>query len=112
VNDNELEQLLNRYRPAGPPDDLLSSITRSSNQKITTTRRAWPWVVAAAALLVIAIGLHVLAYVPGHEPAVAAQADLARQLGGDALADRVARFIVASQAMRAATEDQRSWDSR
>jgi hypothetical protein len=112
VNDHELEQLLNRYRPAGPPDDLLSSITRLSNQNIATTGRAWPWVMAAAALLVITIGLHVLAFVPSHEPVSAAPADVARQLGGDALADRAAHFIVTSQAMRAVNEDQRSWDSR
>jgi hypothetical protein len=112
VNDDQLEQLLNRYRPVGPPDDWLSPITGSSNHPIAKSPRAWPWAIAAAALLVITIGLHVLAFVPSHQPESAAAADIAQQLGGDALADRAAHFIVASQALRAVNEDQRSWDSR
>jgi hypothetical protein len=112
VTDHEIEQLLNRYRPADPPDDLLSSITRSPGYEFVKPSRTWPWAVAAAALLLMTIGLHVSAFVPSPEPMSTAQADLARQLGGDGLADRAAQFILVAQARRAANGDETPWGTR
>jgi len=112
VNDQDLEQLLNRYRPAGPADDLLPRIITSPDRQLRKSPRAWPWAVAAAALLAVTMALHVSAFVPSPERTSTAQADLAQQLGGDPLADRTAQFILASQVARDASEDQTPWDTR
>ena len=47
MSDPELEDLLRRYRPAGPPPDLRARIMPGA----VPVRRTWPWAVAAAALL-------------------------------------------------------------
>jgi hypothetical protein len=112
VNDHELEQLLNRYRPVGPPDDLFSSITGLVRSRTAGVRRAWPWAVAAAALLALTIGLHMSAFVPGPELTSTEQTALARQLGGDALAERAAQFILAPQTPRDTNEGQTPWQTR
>ena len=48
MTDPEIEDLLRRYRPAGPCGDLRARIV-AGNQ---VTGRAWPWAAAAAVLLV------------------------------------------------------------
>jgi hypothetical protein len=47
MTDPEIEDLLRRYRPAGPGEDLRARIV-AGNQ---VTGRAWPWAAAAAVLL-------------------------------------------------------------
>jgi hypothetical protein len=51
MNDGEMEDLLRQVRPAGPPPHLRARILG------TASRPAWPWMVAAAATLVMTIGL-------------------------------------------------------
>jgi len=46
MTDPEIEELLRRYRPAGPAGDLRARIV-AGNQ---VTGRAWPWAAAAAVL--------------------------------------------------------------
>ena len=52
-DDQELEDLLRRYEPAAPRASLRSRVIASSVRE----PRAWPWAVAAAALVVLAVGL-------------------------------------------------------
>lgn len=47
MSDPELEDLLRRYRPAGPPPDLRARIVAGP----APVPRTWPWAAAAAALL-------------------------------------------------------------
>src|SRR5436190_1750654 len=54
--DTEIEELLSRYRPAGPTTDLANQISTFPHSHIS--KSSWPWAVAAAALLAITIGLH------------------------------------------------------
>jgi hypothetical protein len=46
-----VEDLLRKYRPVGPPADLRA-------RTLVPERAAWPWAVAAAALLVVTVGFH------------------------------------------------------
>jgi hypothetical protein len=91
MNDQDLEQLIGRYRP----------ITRLPDLSMTRLPRTWPWAVAAAALLAISIGLHSVTIVGGEGPAAIDVQPLAQQLGGDALAYSVARLSLAPQPRRA-----------
>lgn len=50
--DNDIEARLRRYRPAGPPARL-----RDRCLAVPPQPRMWPWAVAAAALLMLAISL-------------------------------------------------------
>ena len=52
--DEELEHVLRRYEPVGPPASLRTRVLGGQ----TSVRRAWPWVAAAAALLALTISLH------------------------------------------------------
>ena len=52
MNDDQLDDLFRRVRPAGPPPDLRARILSAQ-----PARRAWPWAAAAAALLAIVVGL-------------------------------------------------------
>jgi hypothetical protein len=45
------EDLLRKYRPVGPPGDLRARL-------LVPEQVAWPWAVAAAALLALTVGLH------------------------------------------------------
>jgi hypothetical protein len=56
MTDEQLEQLLQASRPAGPPPELRARIVA-----VRDARRAWPWVAAAAALLALTISLQVSA---------------------------------------------------
>lgn len=100
MSDSDIEELLRRYRPAGPPKQLRERILA-----IERTERIWPWMAAAAALLVSALTLHVATrdaaagvYVtlgPAAETRVAD--DLTDRFGGGAVARELARFLVVEQ---------------
>ena len=47
MTDPEIEELLRRFRPAGPAPDLRARVVSDW----TPTGRTWPWVAAAAVLL-------------------------------------------------------------
>lgn len=47
MTDPELDALLRRYRPAGPPPELRARVVASEPPAV----RAWPWAAAAAILL-------------------------------------------------------------
>jgi hypothetical protein len=48
VTDPEIDALLRRYQPAGPPPELRARVV---DGPVMAPRRAWPWGVAAAVLL-------------------------------------------------------------
>ena len=54
MNDEQLDDLLRHVRPAGPPPELRARILGARRSP-----RAWPWAVAAAALLALTVGLQV-----------------------------------------------------
>lgn len=101
---NDLEDLLNRYRPGKPPPDLRARILDDA-----VPSRAWPWAAAAAALVACTLGLR---FAGGAEindvrqspPDVTALAvsQLAEVLGGTEDARRAADVIVAQEQVRAA----------
>ena len=103
MDDRQVEDLLKRYRPSGPPESLRARCLAPSRQ-----RRAWPWAVAAAALLVITFALEGAAanavagadVVVSPDPMVRAVLELAEVLGGDAVAQRAAEEIIVEQMLR------------
>jgi hypothetical protein len=56
MNDRELEELLRRYRPGGPPAALRARVIG-----VVPSGRTWPWVAAAAVLLATTLSLHIAA---------------------------------------------------
>jgi len=54
MTDDDLEELLRRYQPSGPPPSLRARIVRGA----TDRGRTWPWAAAAAALLATTVALH------------------------------------------------------
>lgn len=56
MNDEQLEDRLRQVRPAGPRPELRASIVAAR-----PAARAWPWAVAAAGLLAVAVALQVSA---------------------------------------------------
>lgn len=103
MNDSDIEDLLRKYRPAGPPVEMRQRI-------LATVRvpRIWPWASAAAALLVMALTLrlaagNLAAGAPMNvEPPTSARIveDLTTMLGGDTNARELAEFIVFEQEVR------------
>jgi hypothetical protein len=106
MNDSEMEDLLRKYRPVGPPAKLRERI-------LGTTRvpRIWPWASAAAALL--ALGL-VFQHAARNQTAAAdlnlgpsalarVTEDLTNMLGGDISARELAEFIVVEQQVHSET---------
>lgn len=53
MNDEQLDDLLRCVRPAGPPSDLRARIFAPRRAP-----RAWPWAMAAAALLMLTVTVH------------------------------------------------------
>ncbi len=53
MNDQDLQALLRRYQPVGPPPGLRARVFAGRSGP-----RAWPWLSAAAALLAATLGLH------------------------------------------------------
>ena len=90
MSDPKLEELLHRYRPAGPPPDLRNHIAA-----LISARRTWPWAVAAAVLLLTTCALQVAtdriyrtverAVMPAPVTAVAQSPELSEALGDDEL---------------------------
>ena len=106
-DDFDSVDLLRRYRPAGPPPDLRARIFASSG-----TRRAWPWAAAAAALLVIIVGLQIETANleqaspkdPGREETIAEAVWI---LGGGPEAHRAAEYAWSQHEMVRALEEAR-----
>lgn len=80
---DEIEELLQRYRPAAPSPELRARVLAQRAD------RAWPWVAAAAAVLFAAALLRVgagiqmeRAYEPPVDPAAVAIEQLTLALGG------------------------------
>ena len=90
MSDPKLEELLHRYRPAGPPPDLRNQIAA-----LIAARRTWPWAAAAAALLLTTCALQIAtdriyrnverAVTPAPVTAVDQSPELRRALGDDEL---------------------------
>ncbi|HEX6975263.1 MAG TPA: hypothetical protein VF147_12750 [Vicinamibacterales bacterium] len=101
MDNAELDVLLRRYRPVGPGPHLRARILRRARPG-----RLWPWVGAAAALLLSTIALHVGAnrqaarLTAGVDPTAVVFEDLTRRLGGDDAARRLAERIVLEQQIR------------
>ena len=91
MKDEEIEALLGRYRP----------IARTGELRLGRAPRAWPWAMAAAALLAITIGLHA-GVSPAPEPPLdqARVQAIADQLGGGPIARIVAESMVDAAAPR------------
>ena len=106
MKDSEIEDLLRKYRPVGPPRELRHRILATSR-----VLRVWPWASAAAALLVMGLAFQVAvrnevadAGVDLGPSAVArVTEDLTRMLGGDLRARELAELIVVEQQVRAET---------
>lgn len=102
MDDQQLEDLLTRYRPAGPPESFRA---RCLTPPVT---RVWPWATAAAALLAITVGLEAAAagamaradVAVASDPTAQAIAELAETLGGDAAARRAAEQVIDDQMRR------------
>ncbi len=58
-HDNEIEQILRRFRPAGPPERLRERVLSSAplGTKRTRTWRVWAFRAAVAAVVLLAVGL-------------------------------------------------------
>lgn len=103
MTEPELEELLRRYRPVGPPLDLRARVLSAD------TRRAWPWAAAAAALLAATVYFHTSAnhiVASANVPASPDATDQAislmtEMLGGDASARQMAELTIAIDEMRA-----------
>ena len=96
------EYLLRKYRPVGPRPDLCARI-------LVPERAAWPWALAAAALLLMAVGFHTATSRLGLQEKAArtelfdADARIGYAtglLGGGEDAQRIARWIVLEEELR------------
>lgn len=106
MKDSDIEDLLRKYRPVGPPAELRHRI-------LATTRadRIWPWASAAAALLVLGLTFHVGARDEvadagmnlGPSAIARVTEDLTSMLGGDLRARELAELIVVEQQVRSET---------
>ena len=58
-HDNEIEQILRRYRPAAPPERLRERVLSSALPGTEPTRpwRVWAFRAAVAAVILLAVGL-------------------------------------------------------
>jgi hypothetical protein len=107
MKDDELEDLLRRVRPAGPPPELRARIVRSSGAiSARRVQRTWPWAAAAAALLVATLALHQAARLGAasaidlstpRDETVEALADM---FGGDREARAIAELMIATDQAR------------
>ena len=103
MDDRQLEHLLKRYRPAGPPDSLRERALTASRHA-----RVWPWATAAAALLAITVGLQGAAagavtaaeIVSMPDTSADAAAELAEAFGGDEVARRMAEQFIDEEVRR------------
>lgn len=94
----EIEDLLRRYRPAGPPPELGARVMTEAGP----VGRTWPWVAAAALLLATTLYLHSaadrLAAGVAVTPSVDSRQDaitlLSEMLGGGPSASTLAELAV------------------
>jgi hypothetical protein len=106
MKDSEIEDLLRKYRPVGPPAEMRQRILATIR-----TSRIWPWASAAAALLVLGLTFQLAARneVAGADlnlgPSAVARVteDLTNMLGGDLRARELAEFIVVEQQVHSET---------
>lgn len=107
MDDPQIESLLRRYQPAGPPPALRVRVLATP-----TVGRAWPWAVAAAALLALTFALQISTarltrateVTLAVEPAALAVDALAELLDGDVMDRTLAEAVVAEQQMRIEAE--------
>ncbi len=67
MQEQDLERLLARYRPAAPRAELAAAITGLPDPQVPRFSRTWPWAVATAALLALTVGIHAAALFTGSE---------------------------------------------
>lgn len=106
MKDSEIEDLLRKYRPVGPPAELRQLI-------LATTRipRIWPWASAAAALLVLGVAFQLatrnatagVGLNLGPSAVARVTEDLTNMLGGNLRARELAAFIVVEQQVHSET---------
>ena len=109
MTDPELDELLRRYRPTGPPPELRARVLEGA---AAPRARTWPWAASAAALLAATIYLHAAATRIRAEADIIAPANSEAQavallsaiLGDDAAARAMAEVIVATEQVRAEWE--------
>ena len=97
-DDRDIETLLRRYQPSGPPPGLRARIVAPA----IDTGRTWPWLAVAAALLAATIGLHMsssrlgrlIAPEGAFEEQAAAIAELGQSLGDDDEARQLAEQVI------------------
>jgi hypothetical protein len=103
MDNTDIDDLLRRVRPAGPPAELRARLLRAA-----PAPRAWPWVGAAAASLVAAAGLQLAsstaidrADMPSlSDPDASIVQATTDTLGGDVTARRLAEFMLIEQELR------------
>lgn len=106
MKDSEIEDLLRKYRPVGPPAELRHRILATAR-----VPRTWPWASAAAALLVLGLTFQLAARNAtaradlnlGPSAVARVTEDLTNMLGGDLRARELAQFIVVEQQVRSET---------
>jgi len=97
MDEDNVRELLDRYRPVGPPPELRRFTLRPS-----APGRIWPWAAAAAVLLTATVAIHVATTSALRRiapPPVDPTSALAETMGGDEDARRAARLIVTEQAI-------------
>jgi hypothetical protein len=112
MNDEELEARLRRFRAAAPRPDLRDQVLAAVDAAAVAGPRAIAWGAAAAALLVIAMGLQwarmeairAVALRSGENPATHVADTLAEAMGGTA----TARFLAHLQVARQLAESEKS----
>jgi hypothetical protein len=97
MNEHDIEGLLTRCEPAGPPPELRARIVRPAREV-----RLWPWAAAASILLMATAALQIMTdrvaegvLLPSPDPLGRAADDLAEMLGGDEFSRRSAEALIA-----------------
>src|SRR5688572_24855459 len=107
MNHEQIEQLLRRHRPVGPPSTL-----RGRCLAAVPAPRTWPWAAAAAILLAGTMALYSgterliqrTDIPPASDDAAAAREVIAAWIGDEATAQEIAELMAAEQQMQ--TDDR------